>query len=74
MRMQQHLSVYVGCQSRKALHQLDDACESGQLLAVLEECSSHDMEKGVRFNTVQWETGDFNRCVQYYQMRTGLAC
>ena len=70
MRMQQSLSIYIGCQSQKSVHHLDNAYESGKLLAVLRECSS-SVVRDSDIESIHWDVGDFNRCVQYFRNLSG---
>jgi len=70
VKMQQRLSVYVGCQSRKSVHYLDNEHQSGNLLAALQECSSH-LVKDIDVRSIHWDATDFNRCIQYFRNLSG---
>ena len=70
VRMEQSLSIYVGCQSRKSVHRLDKAFQSGRLLNVLRECTSCVVDEADVIN-IQWDASDFNRCIQYFHNLSG---
>jgi len=70
VRMHQSLSIYVGCQSRKSVHRLDDAQESGNLLTVLQECSS-SLVSSVDITSIRWHVVDFDRCIRYFRKLSG---
>jgi len=70
VRMEQSLSIYVGCRSQKSVRHLDSAYESGNLLAVLRECSSSVVD-GIDIKRIRWDAADFNRCIQYFRNLSG---
>ena len=70
IRMQQSLSIYVGCQSRKSVHLLDNSYESGSLRAAFRQCCLCVVDE-IDIEGVNWEAADFNKCIQYFRTLSG---